>query len=243
MSTYSHFAHLLIGLVLAAPAGAVTIIGTSNIFGSGYGDTPFPGGGGGGTLPLELMLPGGAMVVRFPSVTGTVTCCSDLMAMGNGPDGGLFASGTTDILPHRAIAGILHGGATMFLVGVFLGPVAPGPGPAPPRLDFSGGALSTSFLALMPGLNQPFFIGDGLTGTGSGSLQTFVIPVGATRLFLGFADAFEFGSPSSPPGFYGDNAGMLEATVEFASIPEPGTLLLSAMGLALAAFRVKRRVA
>ena len=33
-----------------------------------------------------------------------------------------------------------------------------------------------------------FFIGDGLTGTGSGAVQQFVVPAGATRLFLASSD-------------------------------------------------------
>jgi hypothetical protein len=37
-------------------------------------------------------------------------------------------------------------------------------------------------------LNQVFFIGDGLTGNGTGTVQQFVIPAGATRLYLGSAD-------------------------------------------------------
>ncbi|HEY3242752.1 MAG TPA: hypothetical protein VGM03_05305 [Phycisphaerae bacterium] len=45
---------------------------------------------------------------------------------------------------------------------------------------------------VMPGLRQPFFIGDGLTGTGSGAVQQFLVPDGATRLFLGTIDGCEW---------------------------------------------------
>ena len=41
---------------------------------------------------------------------------------------------------------------------------------------------------LSPGLRQAFFIGDGRTGTGSGSVQQFVVPAGATRLLLASSD-------------------------------------------------------
>jgi len=74
------------------------------------------------------------------------------------------------------------------LVGVFLGdglPTASGP---PPGLDFSQSGLGMSFPSLAPALKQVFFIGDGLTGNGTGAAQQFVVPVGATRLFLGSVD-------------------------------------------------------
>ena len=72
------------------------------------------------------------------------------------------------------------------LIGVFIGSGTPG-GTAPAGLNFSTVA-SQSQATLSPQLNQVFFIGDGLTGTGSGSVQQFVIPAGATRLYLGSSD-------------------------------------------------------
>lgn len=72
------------------------------------------------------------------------------------------------------------------LVGVFLDASQPNLSAAPGALDFT----ATSFTTLSPLLKQAFFIGDGRTGTGSGSVQTFVVPSGATRLFLGTSDGF-----------------------------------------------------
>jgi hypothetical protein len=37
-------------------------------------------------------------------------------------------------------------------------------------------------------LRQVFFIGDGLSGSGTGAVQRFVAPAGATRLFLADLD-------------------------------------------------------
>jgi hypothetical protein len=71
------------------------------------------------------------------------------------------------------------------LVGVFLDSSAPG-GTAPPALNFTS---NTGFTTLSPVLRQVFFIGDGLTGTGTGGVQEFVVPAGATRLFLASSDA------------------------------------------------------
>lgn len=72
------------------------------------------------------------------------------------------------------------------LVGVFLDASQPDSSAAPAALNFT----NTSFTTLSPALKQAFFIGDGLTGTGSGSSQTFIVPAGATRLFLGTSDGF-----------------------------------------------------
>ena len=91
----------------------------------------------------------------------------------------------------------------MFLVGVFLGPARP-KRPAPPRLDFTG---KERFSRLAPQLGQTFFVGDGKG-------RSYRAPAGATRLFLGFADSFFY---QGEPGWYGNNAGSLEVTVEMAT--------------------------
>jgi hypothetical protein len=57
-----------------------------------------------------------------------------------------------------------------------------------------------------------FFVGDGLTGTGSGDTQIFHVPDTATRLFLGFSD--RHASTPDLPGWYGDNSGSITLTVE-----------------------------
>jgi uncharacterized protein (TIGR03437 family) len=87
------------------------------------------------------------------------------------------------------------------LVGVFTDGLPSGSAPA--SYDYSGGVGQSTFAPL---LNQVFFIGDGLTGTGSGSLQTFYVPATATQLWLGFADMHLSGGP---PFAYGDNSGAL----------------------------------
>jgi Ca2+-binding RTX toxin-like protein len=155
--------------------------------------------------------PDSNLVLTFSSVTGSVSCCSGGGGTFNGPDGGLLASGTTNITSFNGIAGIIHTNRTMFLVGVFLDNTEPSD-PAPARLSFSN---PEDFTDLSPALGQVFFIGDGLTDTG-GAVQRFHVPAGATRLFLGFADAINFGNPTSPPGFYSDNVGSLVIETEIA---------------------------
>jgi hypothetical protein len=141
----------------------------------------------------------------------------------NGPDGGPHAGGSTNIDSASGVSGIIQTGATMFLIGVFTDGTNP-TDPAPPPLDFSAGA--TAFTDLSPLLDQAFFIGDGLTGTGTGTVQQFHVPTNATTLFLGFADGLSF---TGTPDFYGDNIGTLAATFAIAalqSVPEPTTLAL-----------------
>jgi hypothetical protein len=91
---------------------------------------------------------------------------------------------------------------------------------------------NTSFAQLAPQLNQIFFIGDGLTGSGLGNIQRFLVPNQATRLFLGFADGASVqGFPPIPglPAYYNDNTGSVVANFQIQPatepVPEPGTML------------------
>src|SRR4029077_8993410 len=112
-----------------------------------------------------------------------------------------------------------------FLAGVFLGPSEPSD-PAPLRLDFT--MIGTSLTSLSPHLDQVFFIADGLPGHGTGSIQQFNVPTGATRLILGLVDAPNY---QGDPGGYGDNTGSFSAT--FSIVPEPSVsaLLFGGAGL------------
>ena len=106
------------------------------------------------------------------------------------PDGGVFNTigtfGLDGTPSSNNIAGMLA--PQDALVGLFLDDSIPTSSGAPTRLDFSSSGLGTSFATLSPALKQPFFIGDGMTGTGTGAIQQFVVPAGATRLFLGVVD-------------------------------------------------------
>jgi hypothetical protein len=128
------------------------------------------------------------------SATGGVDNAGGIPAQG--PDGG--GVGTTP--PNNGIAGATW--PINALVGVFLDDSLPDATPAPSALDFSAGS-GTAFTTLSPGLKQAFFIGDGRTGTGSGAVQSFVVPAGATRLFLGTSDGF---------GWF-NNSGSLSVTI------------------------------
>ncbi len=145
---------------------------------------------------------------------------------GDPPDGG----GSASTPANNGISGASW--PANALVGVFLDNSLPTAAPAPADLNFST-AGSTSFASLSPALKQAFFIGDGRTGNETGAVQTFVIPTGATRLFLGTSDGF---------GWF-NNSGSFAVTVTAAApppttgsaaIPTLSLPMLVAMSLALA---------
>ncbi len=159
-------------------------------------------------------------------VTGEVSFTPVLQ--GYTPDG-------TASTPHTTGVGGVENGIgnviapAVALIGVFLDATQPSlAGPAPGTLDFSAPA-SQAYPTLSPVLRQPFFIGDGLTGTGTGTQQVINIPMGATRLFLGTMDGF---------GWY-DNAGQYQVTVTqvpaAAAAPTAAVPTLSQWGIVLLA--------
>jgi hypothetical protein len=60
----------------------------------------------------------------------------------------------------------------------------------PFRLSPFENAADCDFLSLAPLLQQPFFIGDGQTS--QDVIQQFIAPAGATRLFLGVMDNYQW---------------------------------------------------
>lgn len=195
-------------LSLATVQGALTqelnVPATANIYGSGHSVPPSPQGGGGGTLPPMIPLPedSSACWVQL-RVSGSASCSRS--GGFNSPDGGTCANLRTNLLPSDGISGIRHDGRTMFLVGVFLSDAEP-ENPAPPTPNVTS---SNSIREFFPLLHQQFYIGDGRTS--SGDSQRFLVPDGATRLFLGFADGSVF---QGLPGFYDDNRGGFRAEFE-----------------------------
>ncbi len=180
-------------------AAKVTIDGRSDVYSSGSGTADQNRGG---VLPTRVTLAPGGQVITFDRVVGKAGCMADASF---GPDGGDCAGGYTDLYTAGNISGIVAHERTLFMVGVFLGGGTSG---APDRLDFSAGAMGIDFDELSPQLQQVFFIGDGFTA--GGAQQRFVIPQGATDLYLGYADGYSF---QGDPGAYGDNTGGLSVTL------------------------------
>jgi hypothetical protein len=214
----------------------------ANIFGAGHAAPPQPGGGGAGILPPEFDLPANPAVLTFSSVTGIISLNDSLGVYFNDPDdagvdNSNYGFPTRTISPVGGISGISATG-TGYLVGVFESNAEP-TDPAPATIDFI--SLGKNFASLSPSLDQLFFVGDGLTGDGTGAVQQFNVPSGATRFFLGIADS-NAGNPAAA-GFYSDNDGSFSASFQISStsVPEPASL--SVLGIGAFGLFKRRRVA
>jgi hypothetical protein len=185
----------------------VTVSGRSvpakaEIYGAGNAGLPDASG----LPPVEVDVPANASTLTFILINGRWTLNGG--ANYNDPDGVGSEPATSSINAYGGLSGITTHGAGM-LTGVFT--TASGPsGAAPATLDFT--QIGTSFTSFSPLLNQVFFIGDGLTGDGTGSVQQFTVPAGATKLYLGAADASYY---QGSPGAYGDNSGSYAVSLEF----------------------------
>lgn len=134
--------------------------------------------------------------IRFDLVEGRVGCAGSLS---NGPDGGDCVSAETRVDASNGYSANTSTNRSLFLVGVF--PVMPD---SAVEVEAAVAPESDTALLIEPKANQVFLIGDGRTV--EGALQVFVKPAGASRLYLGFADAFGF---FGAPGAYDDNVGRL----------------------------------
>lgn len=191
--------------------GQVVVDARAAIFGAGFA------GNAGGLPPVAIVLPAGtgrrfvitdtegSIYPAFPP-PGTVFF---------GADGGNFGNHPGDVGSLGGISGIIDDAdhKQALLAVVTSGSVASGTA-APARLDFRG---AHDFATLSPEERQTFFAGDGKAA--GGTIQEFLIPDGATTLYLGFAD--NGGSAGGPPGQYGDNQGAI--TVAFQILP-PGAV-------------------
>lgn len=218
-----------IGWFAVDRAFAVPVTGFVDARSNLYKASPFSGGDG--FDPLEILFtPAAGQELTFSTVFGNTHCCSgNPHGSGGANADGIGGLPATNISADGGISGISAPG-TLFLMGVFADSSV-GFGVAPGTLNYNAG-LSTSDSVFTPLLNQSFFIGDGLTGSGFGQTQVFKVPDLADRLFLGFADGNAF---SGPPNFFGDNTGGLTVAgniSQVSAVPLPAGLVLMLTGLA-----------
>ena len=206
-------------LAVNAHAAAITVPGTANPWLAGMpdGSTAWPADLAPANSPVlvsTVSFDSGALT--FSGGTGGVfnipgNCCDPL-------DGGVFQGQAFIDHEHGAENGIASIRAPInSLLGVFLDDTQPSLLTAPAGLDFE--VIGLDFLSLAPTLRQVFFIGDGFT---SGAIsQQFVIPAGATRLYLGTMDGSE----------WANNVGTIDIVVSPIPVPAAGWLFGSALGL------------
>jgi len=191
----------------------IAVNAVDQISGAGYASVTTTDGSG--SLPEAIKLPANATSITFAIIDGselhlvgypprcTAPCLTMDVGSGNvyNDADGVGSVGSLNVLADMSISGI-QAPVDGFLAGVFeSGPPA---GDPPPTLDFN--TIGTNFPSLSPVVQQLFFIGDGLTGDGSGDAQVFYVPSGASFLYLGIPDACYYnGSPSC----YYDNVGVL----------------------------------
>jgi hypothetical protein len=196
----------------------VTVKATDVIYLAGRGDVTIPpltydgndfpiarcGGLVSETFPVQIGIAAGS-TLQFRA-TGKVNFYFGEIADGVGPEGD--DEGESDI---EALGGIsAYSGPQAALLGVFLNASNPNGVVPPAALSFIKDGLGTGFATLQPKLGQLFFIGDGAPSAAVATRQSFIAPAGATRVFLGFADASSF---SGQPGCYDDNVGALTVDV------------------------------
>ncbi|MDO9008390.1 MAG: PEP-CTERM sorting domain-containing protein [Deltaproteobacteria bacterium] len=223
----------------SAISGSATVAGTANIFAAGQTSPSVINSDG--SLPPFIALASGATSISFPSGTGTVHI-GDPGNPAYGPESPNFTTAFfigDSTIPVSDIR-IDRTGSSLW--GVFLDDSTP-TGSHPVSLDFSSGGLGIAFTSLSPLLRQTFFVGDGLTGTGSGDQQTFFVPDGATRLYLGVLDAMTVNANAGPGNAYFNNTGAFNVGYDMTvnAVPEPETWAMLLAGLGLMGWRAQRR--
>ncbi|MBM7066900.1 VPLPA-CTERM sorting domain-containing protein [Actibacterium sp. 188UL27-1] len=222
-----------------AGAATVTVDAQTNIFlaGDGAGSS----GTGLGIAPtvengaVFSFTPGAGLILTFASVTGQTSTSGTSGFFGADGNGGAI-----NIVSDGGIAG-MRNFRRGFLAGVFLNSSAPPVnGEQPSRLNYTTGVITNQDASFTPGVNQTFFIGDGVNN--DGTTQDFFVPDGADTLVFGFLDGANF--VGIPQNFF-DNRGSLTAEFSITSpavVPLPASLpLMLAGGLGLVALRRKRR--
>jgi hypothetical protein len=179
------YASIVVGLgSVQAQSTNVSVAGKAGIWLAGQppGTSTASGDVAPANSPVEIDLSQfpGAVSLSFVASGGTSQDSNTNSYPLVGPDG---TSSSYSAPPVFDLSGLE--GTFSSLVGAFLDSHATLP--PPPRLRFVT-QVEKSFATLSPLVQQVFFIGDGLTGQGTGQPQSFAVPAGADKLYLGLLD-------------------------------------------------------
>ena len=215
----------MVGVPALATAGLiadVTVLGTHSVFLAGV-PTGTYGSGDYGVVDTDLLTDLNLDDTRPIAIDVTGYSQLSVTAAGfwshtptpdSGPDGKGYGDPT-----HLAYEGFgiarLDTSNLNLLVGVFTDDTAFDGRGAPTRLSLGTDDMS------MPGLQQTFGVGS--------ALWLINVPFGATTLYLGLNDGYQ----------WSNNSGSVSALVS--SVPEPATLLLLGIGLAGLGYRRRRK--
>ena len=190
---FSMRARLLLALAIcpalaAQPPSTVTVRvpGTANPYLAGMPNGARSSFGDSAPRQAPILVPvslSGAVAVTF-SVSGATAHVPGCPPGCDPPDGG-------GLTRHQdgAENGISQIAAPFdSLIGLFLGDAPPDKSRAPRAMDFE--RIGRNFVSLAPELKQIFFIGAGVNK--NGTVRRFLVPKGATRLFLANMDGFEW---------------------------------------------------
>lgn len=185
-----------IAAVADLPPQTITVNGTSDPWLSGMpdGSTASYDDAAPSQRPPAINIPAGATgYLTFTSISGQIAHGGSAYNSAEGDttlpySHGADSPGGPTPAAENGIADIVA--PINSLVGVFLDDNAPNTTAAPSTRNYSTSASrdQTTYSDLQ--LKQPFFIGDGVTSTGT--VQQFKIPDGATRLYLGPMDGYEW---------------------------------------------------
>jgi len=221
------FVLLTLSFQIKAQSLQIDVAASSNIFYSGrisdYPSIPMANctstGAGvtylsDGTYPPHLALPQGMRSVQFYSYN---TATVNYQAYGNvnsADGGGANVPNTATIVhdPTGAFDGLIMRNRIGMLTAVFLDNNEPVKTGVANTIEYTAADMNAA--SPVYSLGQTFFMGDGtvedMTNNPSAQRQTFLVPDGATRIFLGFADA-EWVSGDNR--CYADNIGTIHAKV------------------------------
>ena len=144
-------------------------------------------------LPLSQLSVSPGDPLSFEGLSGSASYVAN--SANNSADGDntfLVALGQTypPSVPTDSMNGISNVRAPIgAIMAVFLDDNPPTNSPAPTDLDFSTDS-QRDYSSISPQLKQVFFVGDGKRS--DGEVQHIVVPQGATRVFIGMMDAWQW---------------------------------------------------